>query len=108
MQCPRCQHENSPQSNFCLGCGTRLTLTCGSCGADLAAGSRFCSKCGTPVKAEAAGQPRFASPDAYTPRYIAEKILTSKSALEGERKQVTVLFAADESGEIKSPDSSGA
>ncbi len=36
---------------------------------------------------------KFASPDSYTPKYLAEKILTSKSALEGERKQVTVLFA---------------
>jgi hypothetical protein len=36
---------------------------------------------------------RFGSPEAYTPRPLAEKILTSKSALEGERKQVTVLFA---------------
>ena len=36
---------------------------------------------------------RFASPESYTPRHLAEKILTSKSALEGERKQVTVLFA---------------
>ena len=35
----------------------------------------------------------FASPESYTPKYLAEKILTSKSALEGERKQVTVLFA---------------
>jgi class 3 adenylate cyclase len=37
--------------------------------------------------------PRFASPKAYTPKYLADKILTSKAALEGERKQVTVLFA---------------
>ena len=33
------------------------------------------------------------APLAYTPPYLAEKILTSRSALEGERKQVTVLFA---------------
>src|SRR6266705_1318067 len=33
------------------------------------------------------------APLAYTPSYLAEKILTSRSALEGERKQVTVLFA---------------
>src|SRR5262245_47338375 len=33
------------------------------------------------------------APLSYTPRHLAEKILTSKSALEGERKQVTVLFA---------------
>ena len=36
---------------------------------------------------------QFTSPQAYTPKHLAEKILTSKSALEGERKQVTVLFA---------------
>jgi class 3 adenylate cyclase/tetratricopeptide (TPR) repeat protein len=36
---------------------------------------------------------RFASPESYTPKHLAERILTSKSALEGERKQVTVLFA---------------
>jgi len=45
------------------------------------------------VATEAATQPRFASPETYTPKHLAEKILTSKAALEGERKQVTVLFA---------------
>jgi class 3 adenylate cyclase/tetratricopeptide (TPR) repeat protein len=93
MKCPRCQYENPSGSNFCLGCGTRLGATCGACGNDLPAGSRFCNKCGTPVSGESAGQVRFASPESYTPQYLAEKILTSKAALEGERKQVTVLFA---------------
>ena len=93
MKCPRCQHENPAESNFCLGCGARLGLICVSCGTDLPLGSRFCNKCGAPVKAEPAAQPRYASPESYTPRHLAEKILTSKSALEGERKQVTVLFA---------------
>ena len=36
---------------------------------------------------------QFTSPQIYTPKHLAEKILTSKGALEGERKQVTVLFA---------------
>jgi hypothetical protein len=45
------------------------------------------------VAAGEAAQPRFVSPDAYTPKHLAEKILTSKAALEGERKQVTVLFS---------------
>ena len=93
MKCPRCQHENPAESNFCLGCGARLGLICVSCGTDLPLGSRFCNKCGAPVKAEPAGQSRYASPESYTPRHLVEKILTSKSALEGERKQVTVLFA---------------
>ena len=48
---------------------------------------------------------RFASPQSYTPTHLAEKILTSRSALEGERKQVTVLFA-DIKGSLELIDSS--
>ncbi len=88
------QYENPPGSNFCLGCGTRLGATCGACGHDLPAGSRFCNKCGTPASVgESAGQARFSSLESCTPKHLVEKILTSKAALEGERKQVTVLFA---------------
>jgi hypothetical protein len=60
---------------------------------ELPAGSKFCNKCGTPVATEAPTQLRFASPKAYTPKHLAERIINSKAALEGERKQVTVLFA---------------
>jgi class 3 adenylate cyclase len=93
MKCSRCQHENPPGSNFCLGCGTRLSAACSACGNDLPAGSRFCNKCGTPVSGESAKQPRFDAPESYTPKHLAERIINSKGALEGERKQVTVLFA---------------
>ncbi|PYM91318.1 MAG: hypothetical protein DME04_19410 [Candidatus Rokuibacteriota bacterium] len=93
MKCPRCQNENPPGSNFCLGCGARLGATCGACGNDLPVGSRFCNKCGAPVSDGSSGETRFASPQSYTPKHLAEKILTSRAALEGERKQVTVLFA---------------
>src|SRR5262245_24411153 len=93
MTCPRCQHVNPPGSNFCLGCGARLSWTCANCTTELPAGSRFCNKCGTPVTGELAAAPRTPSPESYTPKHLAEKILTSKAALEGERKQVTVLFA---------------
>jgi class 3 adenylate cyclase len=48
---------------------------------------------GTPVASQATVEPRFTSPEAYTPKHLAEKILMSKAALEGERKRVTVLFA---------------
>src|SRR5262245_14417289 len=92
MTCPRCQHENPPGSNFCLGCGDRLGVTCPSCKTELPPGSRFCNKCGTLVSAGAAAA-RVPAPESYTPKHLAEKILTSKAALEGERKQVTVLFA---------------
>jgi class 3 adenylate cyclase/tetratricopeptide (TPR) repeat protein len=92
MTCPRCQQENPAEAHFCMKCGTSLTLACAKCNTELPTGAAFCFACGQPVAAAPGGQ-RFTSPDAYTPRHLAEKILTSKSALEGERKQVTVLFA---------------
>src|SRR5262249_8663837 len=61
--------------------------------AELPGGARFCLQCGAPVTSGAAAPLRSPAPDSYTPKHLAEKILTSKSALEGERKQVTVLFA---------------
>jgi class 3 adenylate cyclase/tetratricopeptide (TPR) repeat protein len=94
MQCPQCRHENPPQAKFCLECGTRFALQCSKCGTELPAGARFCLECGQALSLpSSSGQPRSTSPEAYTPKHLAEKILTSKSALEGERKQVTVLFA---------------
>jgi len=93
MQCLRCQQENPAHARFCLGCGARLALTCVKCGTELPVGARFCLQCGQSVSPEPAAQSRFTSPEAYTPRHLAEKILTSKGAVEGERKQVTVLFA---------------
>jgi class 3 adenylate cyclase/tetratricopeptide (TPR) repeat protein len=93
MKCPRCQQDNPTHARFCLGCGARLALACGSCGAELPGGARFCLQCGLPVAVGTAAPVRSPAPETYTPKHLAEKILTSKSALEGERKQVTVLFA---------------
>jgi class 3 adenylate cyclase len=64
-------------------------VECGSCGHDNPAGARFCNNCGGPLAASA-GAPE---PRAYTPQHLVEKILASQSALRGERKLVTVLFA---------------
>ena len=93
MQCPQCQQQNPPQAKFCLECGVRLVLLCAQCGTALPAGAKFCLECGQPVDAPPTASSRFTAPEAYTPTHLAEKILTSRSALEGERKQVTVLFA---------------
>ena len=93
MQCPACSQDNPSHARFCLGCGTPLAPTCAACGTDLPAGARFCLACGHPVAAAGAAPARAPSPETYTPRHLAEKILSSKGALEGERKQVTVLFA---------------
>ena len=72
------------------GRGQRRTA-CSQCGGELAPGKRFCGSCGAPAGAESVT--RTPAPESYTPRHLAEKILTSKAALGGERKQVTVLFA---------------
>ncbi len=97
MQCPQCQAQIPIDAVFCNECGSRLETACGSCGEANRLGSKFCKKCGQPLaKVDAAGPvtpQQFGSPESYTPKHLAEKILTSKSALEGERKQVTVLFA---------------
>jgi class 3 adenylate cyclase len=91
MKCPRCQHENRSGAKFCEECATPLARTCSNCGAALSATAKFCPACAHPVAA-AAGAPSR-SPDSYTPKHLAKKIINSKAALEGERKQVTVLFA---------------
>ena len=70
-----------------------LARRCASCGAELSASAKFCPTCGQPA---GVGPPagRFAAlPESYTPKHLAERILTSRAAIEGERKQVTVLFA---------------
>jgi predicted ATPase/class 3 adenylate cyclase len=92
MKCPKCQHENTPGAKFCEECAAPLAPACGNCGSPVSSTAKFCSQCGHPLQ-PIADDPRFASPRSYTPEHLAEKILTSKAALEGERKQVTVLFA---------------
>ena len=68
MRCARCQHDNAPGAKFCMECGARL--------------------------GSIADASRIESPEAYTPAHLASKILSARDALAGERKQVTVLFAA--------------
>jgi class 3 adenylate cyclase len=91
MICPRCQAQNRDGVRFCEHCGASFAETCPKCAAVIAPGAAFCGACG--VAFNAAPADRFASPGAYTPPHLAERILTSRAALEGERKQVTVLFA---------------
>jgi class 3 adenylate cyclase len=93
MECPRCHHANAEGARFCGECGASLLFDapCASCGQANPAGQKFCNGCGQRLGASAGAAER--APRAYTPKHLADKILQSKSALEGERKQVTVLFA---------------
>ena len=94
MPCPRCQAENRQGRRFCAECGASLASPCPSCGFSNEPGEKFCGGCGLSLASPRPGfEPRSSPARPYTPSYLAEKILTSKSALEGERKQVTVLFA---------------
>ena len=90
MQCLHCQFDNPPGVKFCGQCGAKLAAPCPQCGAENPSGFKFCGECGSPLgapKSEA-----LPSPHSYTPPHLAGEILQSRSALEGERKQVTVLF----------------
>ncbi len=70
-----------------------MGLTCSACGAALPPASKFCNECGARVAVGAEQATPGRAARHYTPKHLVEKILTARSALEGERKQVTVLFA---------------
>src|SRR5262245_21048044 len=97
MLCPRCQFDNSTDSAFCDECGMRLEIACPNCGEPNRRSAKFCRNCGQAISQTASTAPSpvpgMPSPDTYVPRHLAEKILASRHKLEGERKQVTVLFA---------------
>src|SRR5262249_51397666 len=86
--------ENREGAKFCGECAAPLadSLVCAKCGTANPKGRKFCDSCGNPL-VEVANRAQPSDPRSYTPKHLAEKILTSRSALEGERKQVTVLFA---------------
>lgn len=99
MKCPKCHHENPEDANFCNGCGHELELACPECGKVNPPGSRFCNGCGINLSAPLEPAPKNLSFDEkidkiqrYLPRGLTEKILSQKDRIEGERKQVTVMF----------------
>ena len=104
MDCPQCGHINRSEARFCEACGASLARPCPNCRQEVRPEARFCDQCGYALSAVAPSDQsvplreaiinRFhAQLPGYTPTHLTEKILASKSAMEGERKQVTVLFA---------------
>jgi class 3 adenylate cyclase/tetratricopeptide (TPR) repeat protein len=99
MKCPKCQHENPSDARFCNGCGQKLELACPECGKTNPPGSRFCGECGhnltppsEPTRRELSFDEKLRKIQKYLPKGITEKILAQRDRIEGERKQVTVMF----------------
>jgi class 3 adenylate cyclase/tetratricopeptide (TPR) repeat protein len=96
VTCSICGTENPIRARFCMECASPLPERCKSCGAELPAAAKFCVECAAPVgdaPPASASPSQGRAPRAYTPAHIADKILRNRTSVEGERKQVTVLFA---------------
>jgi adenylate cyclase len=82
--CPHCRADNPEDARFCTGCGGSVSVSCAGCGRPARATDRFCAGCGRPL-ISATGPAGPAAEAAEAPGPAA--------GLDGERKQVTVLFA---------------
>jgi class 3 adenylate cyclase/tetratricopeptide (TPR) repeat protein len=99
MKCPKCQTENLETKKFCPKCGTKLSLLCPQCGSEYLPGDEFCGECGhdlslpsRPIPKELSFDEKIAKIQKYLPGGLTEKILSQRDRIEGERKQVTVMF----------------
>ena len=94
MKCPTCHFENQEGKRFCGECGAKLEVLCPSCHSPNPPQFKFCGDCGADLKKPKESPPLdYTAPQSYTPKFLANKILTTRSSIEGERKVVTVLFA---------------
>jgi class 3 adenylate cyclase len=99
MKCPECQFDNREEALFCIECGTKLEINCSKCSHLNPPASKFCEACGSklnllPEQApqELSFEEKITKIQKYLPKGLTEKILTQKDRIEGERKQVTVMF----------------
>jgi len=99
MKCPTCETENPETRKFCSECGAKLQLICPQCGFETLPRDKFCGECGhdlglpsKPIPKELSFEEKLAKIQRYLPKDLTEKILTQRDKIEGERKQVTVMF----------------
>jgi class 3 adenylate cyclase len=99
MRCPQCSFDNKPGKKFCIDCGAKLTLKCPECGSEIEGIEKFCGECGhnftapsEPVVKEVSFDEKLDKIQRYLPKGLTEKILAQRDKIEGERKQVTVMF----------------
>ena len=99
MQCPKCQIENPSNRKFCRECGATLAVTCPKCHFKNIPSDKYCGDCGynltqtlaAPTK-ELSFDEKIAKIQKYLPYGITEKILSQRDRIEGEKRQVTVMF----------------
>jgi ribosomal protein L40E len=103
VNCSSCGASNEADAVFCEECGASFGRECPSCGASCSPRAKFCRKCRTSLGGNAVAKTSERDPRSYTPKHLAENILATRAALEGERKQVTVLFA-DVKGSMDLPE----
>jgi class 3 adenylate cyclase len=99
MKCPKCEHDNREGVKFCEKCGAKMEFVCPNCAAKIPLGTEFCGECGSKVSQPLEPPPKELSFDEklekiqrYLPKGLTKKILSQKNRIEGERKQVTVMF----------------
>ena len=99
MKCPKCHTENPETRKFCRECGAKLILLCPKCHFENFPGDKFCGGCSHDLSQLPGAIPRELSFDEklakiqrYLPKGLSEKILAQRDKIEGERKQVTVMF----------------
>jgi len=99
MICPKCHSENREGVKFCEECGAKMEIQCPSCSALIPMGKKFCGECGhnlttpsEPIAKELSFEEKIDKIQRYLPKGLTEKILAQRDRIEGERKQVTVMF----------------
>ena len=99
MKCPKCQFDNREEVNFCEKCGDKMEFVCPNCGAKIPFDREFCGGCGfkltqpvEPASKEPSFDEKLEKIQRYLPKGLTKKILSQKARIEGERKQVTVMF----------------
>jgi len=99
VECPECRFENRERAKFCIECGNKLEINCLKCSHLNPPGSKYCEECGSQLDLSSEEAPKDLSFDEklikiqrYLPKGLTEKILSQKDKIEGERKQVTVMF----------------
>ncbi len=103
MKCPKCKFENPEGSKFCNECGRKMLIVCPSCQSVNQPGSKFCGECGQSLAVRAipeaapsrelSFEEKLQKIQKYLPGGLTEKILSQRGKIEGEHRQVTVLFA---------------